>query len=127
MVPYEATTESITVIVRPVFLDQPSDFVGGRFVFGYLVRIQNDGLEEVQLLRRHWYIGDETGRVREVEGEGVIGEKPVIGPGAFHEYSSYCVLSSFEGWMEGTYLMERASGERFRAVIPRFDLRAGAN
>jgi ApaG protein len=127
MVPYEATTETITVTVRPVYLDHPSDMVGGRFVFGYLIRILNSGDDEVQLLRRHWYITDGSGRTREVEGEGVIGEQPVISPGAFHEYSSYCVLNSFEGSMEGTYLMERASGARFRATIPRFDLRAGAN
>lgn len=127
MVPYEATTEAITVTVRPVYLDQPSDFMRGRFVFGYLIRIQNEGADEVQLLRRHWYISDSAGRVREVEGEGVVGTQPVIPPGGFHEYSSYCVLNSFEGSMEGTYLMQRSSGERFRAAIPRFDLRAGAN
>jgi ApaG protein len=127
MIPYEATTEAITVTVRPVYLDQPSDFMNARFVFGYLIRIANDGLEEVQLLRRHWYIGEVEGKVREVEGQGVVGEQPIIAPGAFHEYSSYCVLSSFEGWMEGTYLMQRTSGDRFRVAIPRFDLRAGAN
>lgn len=127
MVPYEATTDEVTVTVRPVFLDQPSDFMNGRFVFGYLIRIANDGHEEVQLLRRHWYIGDGSGRVREVEGEGVIGEKPVIHPGEHHEYSSYCVLNSFEGWMEGNYLMQRPHGARFRVAIPRFDLRAAAN
>jgi ApaG protein len=127
MVPYESTTESITVTVRPVFLDQPSDFLNHRFVFGYLIRISNEGEDDVQLLRRHWLIGDTGGRVREVEGEGVVGLQPVISPGSFHEYSSYCVLNRFEGWMEGTYLMQRSSGDRFRVVIPRFNLKAAAN
>ena len=62
-----------------------------------------------------------------VEGEGVVGNQPVIGSGGFHEYNSYCVLETFEGSMEGTYLMQRTNGERFRVVIPRFNLRAAAN
>lgn len=127
MVPYTAVTDSITVTVRPVYLDQQTDVMSGRFVFGYLVRITNEGYDEVQLLRRHWYIRDARGHLEEVEGEGVIGEQPVIESGAYYEYSSYCVIGTFEGSMEGSYLMQRSNGERFRIAIPRFDLRAGAN
>src|SRR5690625_6750361 len=79
MVPYTAVTDSITVTVRPVYLDQQTDVMSGRFVFGYLVRITNEGYDEVQLLRRHWYIRDARGHLEEVEGEGVIGEQPEIG------------------------------------------------
>lgn len=127
MVPYVATTEDITVTVRPLYLDSQSDVINHRFVFGYLIRIANDGLEEVQLLRRHWFIRDSTGRLQEVEGDGVVGEQPVIARGADYQYSSYCVLESFEGSMEGTYLMQRPNGERFRIAIPKFHLRAAAN
>lgn len=127
MVPYVATTEDITVTVRPIYLDSQSDVMNRRFVFGYLIRIANDGAEEVQLLRRHWFIHDSTGRVQEVEGEGVVGEQPVIAEGQDYQYSSYCVLESFEGSMEGTYLMQRPNGDRFKITIPRFDLRAAAN
>ncbi len=127
MVPYVATTEDITVTVRPVYLDSQSDVMSRRFVFGYLIRIANEGTEEVQLLRRHWFIRDSTGRVQEVEGVGVVGEQPTIPQGGDHQYSSFCVLESFEGTMEGTYLMQRPNGERFRITIPRFDLRAAAN
>ena len=127
MVAYEALTDQIRVIVRPIYLDGQSDILGGRFVFGYFVRIENEGLYEVQLLRRHWYISDGRGKVQEVEGEGVVGSQPVIESGGYHEYNSYCVLETFEGSMEGTYLMQRTSGERFRVVIPRFNLRAAAN
>lgn len=127
MVPYFATTDDMTVTVRPVYLDSQSDFMSRRFVFGYLIEINNRSGEEVQLLRRHWIISDSNGRVQEVEGDGVIGEQPVIPPGGQHNYSSYCVLETFEGSMEGTYLMQRPNGERFRIAIPRFDLRAAAN
>ncbi len=127
MVAYVATTADITVTVRPVYLDGQSDFLNRKFVFGYFVRIENHGPEEVQLLRRHWYIRDGRGRVREVEGRGVIGKQPIIASGAFYEYNSFSVLETFEGSMEGTYLLERAAGERFRVAIPRFDLCAAAN
>ena len=127
MVTYDATTEYITVSVRPVYLDGQSDVLAKKMVFAYFVRIENHGAGEVQLLRRHWVITDGLGAVQEVEGEGVIGQKPVIVPGGVHVYNSYCVLPTFEGTMEGTYLMQRESGERFRAQIPRFDLRAMAN
>lgn len=127
MLAYIADTDSIRVTVRPVYLDGQSDILHGRFVFGYYVRIENNSFDEIQLLRRHWFINDSHGRVQEVEGEGVIGRQPVIQAGGAHEYNSFCVLESFEGWMEGTYLMQKASGERFRAVIPRFELRAAVN
>lgn len=127
MVPYIATTDDITVTVRPVYLDSESDMMNRRFVFGYFIRIANRGIGEVQLLRRHWFIRDSEGRVEEVEGEGVIGEQPVITAGHDHRYNSFCVLETFEGTMEGTYLMERDGGERFRITIPLFHLRAAAN
>lgn len=127
MVPYVATTQGIKITVRPVYLDSKSDFMARRFVFAYFVRIENETLDEVQLLRRHWFIQDVDGRRQEVEGEGVIGEQPVLAPGAEHEYNSFCILEAFEGTMEGTYLMQRENGDRFRVTIPRFHLRAAAN
>ncbi len=127
MVAYAATTHDITVTVRPVYLDEPSDVFERQFVFGYLVRIENDGLEEVQLLRRHWRVEERTGRIQDVSGEGVVGRQPAIAPGALHTYDSFCVIRSMEAMMEGTYLMQRPTGARFRVTIPRFHLRAAAN
>lgn len=127
MTPYRATTEGISITVRPVYLDRQSDFLSRRFVFAYFIRIENHTLDDVQLLRRHWFIRNADGKVEEVEGEGVVGEQPIIAPGEAHEYNSFCVLATFEGTMEGSYLMQRASGERFRVTIPLFNLRAAAN
>ena len=127
MLAYTATTDEITVAVRPVYLDGQSDILGRRFVFAYFIRIENHGPTDVQLLRRHWFITNASGNVEEVEGEGVIGEQPIIGPDGVHEYNSYTVIDSFEGHMHGTYLMERVDGQRFRVEIPRFDLRAASN
>ena len=127
MTGYTATTEKITITVRPVFLDGESDPLDRKFTFAYYITIENHGTENVQLLRRHWFINHGGGRVEEVEGEGVVGQQPVIPAGKSHEYNSYCILETFEGTMEGTYLFQREGGEYFRAVIPRFTLRAYAN
>ena len=127
MTSFIATTEDITVRVRPVYLDGQYDPIEKKFVFAYFIRIENHGAEKVQLLRRHWHIIDGSGEAKEVEGEGVVGKQPVITPGKSHEYNSFCVLETFEGTMEGTYLMQRSNGEQFRALIPRFPLRALSN
>ena len=60
----------------------------------------------------------------EVIGEGVVGEQPTIMPGAVHEYQSFCILKSGEGWMEGHYGLLRQDGTSFEAAIPRFILSA---
>ncbi|MBI3580384.1 MAG: Co2+/Mg2+ efflux protein ApaG, partial [Ignavibacteriales bacterium] len=94
MHPYIATTEGITITVRPVYIDGQSDAMSRKFVFAYFIRIENNGKEKVQLLRRHWFIRHSSGRLEEVEGEGVIGKQPVIAPGEYHEYNSYCILET---------------------------------
>ncbi len=127
MTTYTATTEGITIMVRPVYLDGQSDAIAKKFVFTYFIRIENHRQESVQLLRRHWFITDAAGDVKEVEGEGVVGKQPEIAPGGVHEYNSFCILETFEGAMEGTYLMAHESGEQFHAAIPRFTLRAASN
>ncbi|MEM1269213.1 MAG: Co2+/Mg2+ efflux protein ApaG [Bacteroidota bacterium] len=124
---YSAITEDITVSVLPVYLDRKSSPIERRFVFAYHVRIENGGFDEVQLLRRHWRIVDASGHAEHVEGEGVVGRQPILAPGEVHEYESFCVLKTFEGFMEGTYTMERENGSRFRVTVPRFDLAAGLN
>lgn len=127
MVPFVAFTEDIRVAVQPVFLEDQSDLMARRAVFAYFVQIENGGTRGVQLLRRRWRITESHRQLREVEGAGVVGEQPVIAPGEAYTYNSFVVLETLEGTMEGTYLMERDDGERFRIAIPRFHLRALAN
>ncbi|MEX2115449.1 MAG: Co2+/Mg2+ efflux protein ApaG [Bacteroidota bacterium] len=124
---YTAITEDIKVTVRPVYLDGQSNPVERRFVFGYFITVENMGREPVQLLRRHWIIRHSSGKLEEVEGEGVIGRQPVIQPGGDHDYNSYCILETLEGSMEGTYVMKREDDVEFNVAIPKFTLRAMAN
>ncbi len=124
---FTETTQDITITVHPMYLDGQSNVMMHKFVFAYFVRIENNGSENVTLMRRHWYIHDGIDQVKEVEGAGVVGKQPVIRPGHAHDYNSFCILETFEGYMEGTYLMRRPNGEEFEARIPRFALRAAAN
>ncbi len=115
--------QDVAVRVETRYLEEQSDPTRDRFVFAYHVAIINRGTEPAQLLTRHWIIEDAEGRIEEVEGDGVVGQQPVIEPGRSYEYTSGCVLKTDCGSMRGSYGMESASGERFAASIPAFTLR----
>ncbi len=117
-------TEGVRVTVRPSYLRDQSRPAAGQYVFAYHIRLENVGAVAAQLLARRWTITDSTGEVTEVEGEGVVGEQPVLHPGRVHEYRSFCVLKSERGHMEGRYRFVRAGGEYFDVEVPRFTLDA---
>lgn len=121
---YTEITNDVRIIVLPAYVEQESDPVGMRHVFSYTITIENQGPEPVQLMKRHWLIKDSNGESYEVKGEGVIGKQPLIKPGASHTYSSFCVLKSFRGSMEGYYEMAREDGSVLYATIPKFVLSA---
>lgn len=121
---YQESTEGILIRVRPAFSLADSSLDEGRFVFTYHVKMENQGQEPARLLFRHWMIHDATGEDSEVNGEGVVGQQPLLDPGLGHEYKSYCILKSPAGHMEGHYTFERPDGSRFKAKVPRFSLSA---
>jgi ApaG protein len=115
------TTEGITIAVDTQYLPAHSDARTDKHVFGYFISISNGGNETVQLLSRQWTIVEAGGRVRNVEGEGVVGRQPVMVPGQLHEYTSFCNLNTEIGKMFGTYLMKRLEdGHLFHVMIPEF-------
>ncbi|MFD1187873.1 Co2+/Mg2+ efflux protein ApaG [Pontibacter rugosus] len=117
------TTEGVKVTVTTNYLPDYSSPVQQHFVFAYKIKIENNSEFTVKLLRRHWYIHDSTGVMREVEGEGVVGQQPTLEPGEMHEYVSGCNLKTGIGKMRGTYKMERmVDGRQFDVSIPEFTL-----
>ena len=95
------------------------------FAFGYKVTIENQSKDSVQLNSRHWEILDALNNVEIVEGEGVIGKKPVLKPGESHNYTSGCLLSSPFGAMQGHYNMVNfTTTKKFKVSIPSFKLSA---
>jgi len=121
---YQELTEGILIRVSPAFSLADSSRGEGRFVFTYHVEMENQGEEPARLLFRHWKIHDAGGEDTEVNGEGVMGQQPLLIPGGAHEHKSYCILESPAGFMEGEYTFERPDGSRFKAKVPRFSLAA---
>jgi ApaG protein len=122
--PHSATTDDVTVRVSVSFLPEQSEPGRGRWFWAYHVRIENGSAREVQLISREWTIADGRGGRHQVQGEGVVGEQPVIEPG--RSFVSGCPLPTPTGWMEGHYRMVAADGRSFDAAIPRFPLVAPA-
>ncbi len=93
------------------------------FAFGYQITIENQSKDSVQLTSRFWEIKDSLNNTEIVEGEGVIGKKPVLKPGESHTYNSGCLLSSPFGAMKGHYNMVNfTSTRKFKVLIPGFKL-----
>ena len=124
--PHALTTGPVTVRVSVSYLPEQSEPQRGRWFWAYHVRIENDGEQPVQLLTRRWIITDGRGARHSVEGEGVVGEQPVIQPGASYDYVSGCPLATTSGAMQGSYRMVGADGVTFDAAIPQVALIAPA-
>jgi ApaG protein len=123
---HAAITDGITVRVAVSFLPEQSQIAAGKWFWVYHIRLENGSDQTVQLATRHWRITDGRGMVNLVEGEGVVGEQPVLAPGQSHDYVSGCPLSTPMGSMEGHYTFVRQSGEAFEVKIPFFPLAAPA-
>lgn len=116
-------TAGIKISVLPHYLPEESTPVQQRYVHAYRVIIENQSEKTVQLLHRHWIILESNGVKREVKGEGVVGEQPIIKPGERFQYTSWCPMMTDMGKMLGTYQMQyTSSGEEFEVKIPEFRL-----
>ncbi|MCP4438109.1 MAG: Co2+/Mg2+ efflux protein ApaG [Aureispira sp.] len=118
-----AITAGIKVSVEAMYQPTYSKPLDNEYMYAYRVTIENLSNKTVQLLRRHWYIWDSNGLAREVEGEGVVGEQPVLEPEESHQYISGCPLRTDIGKMHGAYQMKRLEdGHLFYIDIPSFKL-----
>ena len=116
-------SEGITVSVETFYQAEYSNPSASEFMFAYRITITNNNPFPVKLLRRHWYIYDATGSLREVEGEGVVGLQPQINPEENYQYISGCNLRTEMGKMYGTYLMENVNNRKqFDVAIPSFEM-----
>ncbi len=120
--PYEATTNDIIVRVSVNFLPEQSEPDRSRWFWAYHIRIENEGDEVVQLLTRSWQITDARGMVQLVQGDGVVGDQPVLKPGRSYDYVSGCPLGTSTGRMRGHYGMIGERRGRFDVIIPEFRL-----
>lgn len=102
-----------------------SDPTAPNYVFSYHIQIVNQSEHTVQLLRRYWKIVDGFGSAREVEGDGVVGQQPILAPGESYSYSSWCSFISEIGIMKGYFeMVAESSSEIIRAKVPEFTMQS---
>lgn len=95
------------------------------FAFSYEITIENHSKDSVQLKSRHWEILDALNDLETVDGEGVVGEKPVLKPGEKYTYTSGCLLTSPFGAMGGYFnMINLTSTKTFKVIVPTFKLSA---
>ncbi len=122
----------VTQITRGIKISVKTAFEGTyfknykiHFAFSYEITIENHSKDSVQLNTRHWEIHDSLNDIEIVDGEGVIGKKPVLKPGETHSYSSGCLLSSPHGAMRGWFNMVNfTTTKSFKVIVPTFKLNA---
>jgi ApaG protein len=112
----------VDVSVTTRFLAEQSQPELNRFAFAYTITVLNNGSLPARLMSRHWVITDGDGHVEQVQGDGVVGQQPLIDAGKSHNYSSGTVMTTKVGTMQGTYQMLAEDGKRFDAVIKPFRL-----
>jgi ApaG protein len=117
-----ARAHKIRVDVSANYVGEQSKPEEGHYAFSYTITIRNEGQVPARLLTRHWVITDANGKVKEVRGEGVVGEQPYLLPGQGFRYSSGAVLETPVGAMQGSYQMLADDGAHFDAPIAPFTL-----
>jgi ApaG protein len=110
----------ITIEVESFYIKGNSDPRRNEYQFAYTITLTNRGKIGAQLLRRHWIIRDDSGRVEEVHGEGVVGQLPHLAPGESYQYTSGTLLQAPHGTMEGSYEWITDTQELFRSPIAPF-------
>ncbi len=116
------TPHRIGIDVETTYLEDQSEPKESRYVFAYTITIRNEGEKPARLVTRHWIITDANGKVQEVRGEGVVGEKPYLQPGQGFRYSSGAIIETPVGAMQGSYQMMTDDGAQFDAPIAPFRL-----
>ena len=122
---FTQVTKGIKVSVRTTFEGTFFKNYKVHYAFGYTICIENLSKDTVQLTARHWDVFDALKEMETIDGEGVIGRKPVIKPGGSHTYSSGCLLASPVGAMRGHYhMVNLTDAKEFEVEIPTFKFAA---
>ncbi|MCL4158155.1 UNVERIFIED_CONTAM: hypothetical protein GTU68_057327 [Idotea baltica] len=120
---FHKTTNKIHIAVNSVFIEEQSIPDNSLFVWTYTILIENKSLFEVQLMNRHWDVIDSNGLKIEVDGEGVLGEKPILKPGESFTYTSGTYIMTPSGVMQGSYTFQNLNDKSsFEVEIPAFSL-----
>ncbi|HVJ45689.1 MAG TPA: ApaG domain [Luteolibacter sp.] len=89
--------------------------------FVYFISIHNDSPMPVRIKGRKWVVKEDGGDIVVVEGDGVVGQTPLIQPGEHFSYNSYHVVG-VNAEVNGAFFGETATGEWIFTRIPQFRL-----
>jgi len=121
----EQITRGIKISVKTTFEGSFYKNHKIHFAFGYRITIENQSKDSVQLKSRYWEIYDALNHIEVVEGEGVIGKKPLLSPKESYTYNSGCLLHSPYGTMKGHFnMVNQTTMSTFKVIIPDFSLNA---
>lgn len=116
-------TQGIEITVETRYFADQSSPKEGVYFFVYFITIINKSDYTVQLQKRHWDIVDSNGSSRTIDGDGVVGEHPILEPGETYTYNSGCDFETDIGKMSGYYTMERLMDKTsFEVRIPEFTM-----
>ena len=118
----EAITSGIKVQVVSKYIPEHTNPDIPRYFFAYWVTITNESKTAIKLMDRHWEITDAIGKLKVVDGEGVIGKQPLIKPGESFSYNSFCPIETEFGMMTGHFQVKREDGHFIKIEIPQFQL-----
>ncbi len=118
----ERTPPLVKCQVQTKYVAEQSEPDQNRYVFAYMITIKNLSSQPVQLLSRRWLITDANGKQMSVEGDGVVGQQPIIDANDDYTYSSGTVIETPVGVMQGQYIMLDAQKQQFTAEIDPFRL-----
>lgn len=119
---FTVTTFDIRVTAKPTYLAEESRPQDDFYAWSYEICIENQSHHEVQLLYRHWEIINAHGIKQIVDGDGVVGKKPILLPKGKFEYTSWTTLNTPSGIMQGSYRMLKDNNILFNIDIPSFSL-----
>lgn len=111
---------SVRVVTH--FVAEQSEPDNQRYVFSYTITVENLGEQHAQLLRRKWLVTDANGKKLAIEGEGVVGEQPIIDGGEEYTYTSGTVIETPVGVMQGFYTLVDADDNEFDIEVSPFRL-----
>lgn len=118
-----AISNDVKISVETFYQNDRVKNTNGNHMFAYRITIENKGDYTIKLLRRHWNIFDSFVGFSEVDGDGVVGQQPVLEPNEKYTYVSGCALVGEFGKMNGYYIMQRQiDGKEFMVNIAEFQL-----
>ena len=119
IIEYRGLRVNVDEVVYMPGLDSPGD---KPHPFVYFITIYNDSPMSVTLKARKWVVREVNGEHTVVEGDGIVGQTPVIEPGGNFSYNSYHVVAA-DAEVQGAFFGTTAAGERIFARIPGFKLK----